>query len=121
MDLMKLPEERRPTAIFAGNDDMALGVFEAAFDLGMRVPGDVALVGFNNVETTALRTIEITTISQHKEKIGSLAAQRLLEKIEGTADSTGPLHLLLEPDLIIRKSCGYSINSKYLIEKRKGS
>ena len=121
MAMMKLPEGRRPDAIFAGNDDMALGAFEAAYDLGISIPGDLALVGFNNVETTALRTIEITTISQRKEKIGSLAAGRLLDRIEGTKDIGEPLHLLLEPELIIRSSCGYSIHSSYVIDQRKGS
>lgn len=119
-NLMKGPKKNRPTAIYACNDEMALGAFEAIFDMGLKLPDDVALVGFNNIEATALRTIEITTVSQRKHEMGRLAAKRLIDKIEKKRGYKTPLQVILEPELIIRKSCGYSIASKYLVDKKRG-
>jgi LacI family transcriptional regulator len=112
---LELPSERRPTAIFAANDEMALGAFEAIWDAGLRVPEDLALVGFNNVTTTALRSIEITTISQNKQEMGRLGVQRLIDKIERNRGYKKPYHVVLEPRLIVRKSCGYSASYGYVI------
>ncbi|MGC8605862.1 MAG: LacI family DNA-binding transcriptional regulator, partial [Desulfomonilaceae bacterium] len=64
---LELRAADRPTAIFATNDEMALGAFEAIVDAGLKIPDEMALVGFNNVKTTALRSIEITTVSQEKQ------------------------------------------------------
>lgn len=110
---------RRPTAIFAGNDEMALGAFETIWDAGLRVPGDIALVGFNNVATTALRSIEITTVSQKKREMGRLGAKRLIDKIEKNRGYKKPCNVVLEPQLIIRKSCGFSSSSEYVLPIRK--
>ncbi len=105
---LNLPNDQRPTAIYATNDDMALGAFEAILDAGLRIPHDVALAGFNNVATTGLRSVEITTISQSKQEMGRLGVQRLIDKIEKKRGYRKPYHVVLEPRLIIRKSCGFS-------------
>lgn len=110
-----LNSKRRPTAIYAANDEMALGAFEAAWDSGLKVPDDIALVGFNNVATTALRSIEITTISQSKREIGRLGVQRLINKIERKRGYKKPYQVVLEPRLIVRKSCGFSSSSGYVM------
>jgi LacI family transcriptional regulator len=102
-----LGASRRPTAVFAGNDEMALGAFEAIWDAGLRIPDDMALVGFNNVATTAIRSIEITTVSQNKQDMGRLGVKRLIDKIERKRGYKKPYHVVLEPRLIIRKSCGF--------------
>lgn len=115
--LLKKRTKNRPTAVFACNDDMALGVFEAVWDKGLGIPEDIALVGFNNMETTSLRGIEISTISQRKQEMGQLAAKRLIDKIEKNRGDKKSYHVVLEPELIIRKSCGYSISSKYLRDR----
>jgi LacI family transcriptional regulator len=60
MEMLSLEKDRRPTAIVCGNDDMALGSFEAILDAGYEVGRDIALVGFNNIKITSLRRIEIT-------------------------------------------------------------
>lgn len=116
--LLAIPQKRRPTALFACNDDMALGAFEAILGQGFRIPEDIALVGFNNVEATALRMVEITTISQRKHEMGSLAAQRLIDKIERREGTERPFQVILEPKLIVRKSCGFHIKSRYLKRER---
>jgi DNA-binding LacI/PurR family transcriptional regulator len=116
VNLLEIDPTRRPTAIFATNDDMAFGAFEAVWDRGLKIPEDVALVGFNNVEATALRRVEITTVSQRKQEMGRLAAKRLIDKIERRRGYTKPYHVVLEPRLIVRKSCGFSIRTEYLLK-----
>jgi LacI family transcriptional regulator len=104
---LNLPKHKRPSAIYACNDDMAIGVIEALMDSGLKVPDDMAVVGFNNVEATSMRAIDLSTIDQHAHAIGRMAAQRLIAKLEGTVDGKG-FRKVLEPRLVIRGSCGYS-------------
>ncbi len=97
-----------PRAIFGINDYMALGALEAILDSGLRVPEDIALIGFNDIEFTSLKGIEMTTIGQKKYEMGSIAVHMLLERIEG-GDRDKARQITLEPDLIIRRSCGYHL------------
>ena len=97
-----------PTAIFAANDYMALGVFQAIADEGLRVPEEVALVGFNDIEFTAMKGIELTTIGQKKYVMGAVAVKLLVERIE--EEKVGPSkEIILEPELIIRRTCGFRL------------
>ena len=114
---LKMDSKRRPTAIYACNDHMAMGAFEAVLDLGLKIPEDIALVGFNNVEITSLPTIKITTVSQHKNETGRLAGKRLIDKIERNKGYKKPYKVVLEAEVIVRKSCGYSLTSKYVVDK----
>jgi LacI family transcriptional regulator, galactose operon repressor len=105
---LRLPRAQRPSAIYACNDDMAMGAFEAILDAGLKIPEDMALVGFNNVEATSLRTVEITTIDQQPHEMGRLAALRLMEKLQ----ASGPLQVyrkVLSARLVIRRSCGFHL------------
>jgi LacI family transcriptional regulator len=97
-----------PSAIFGVNDYMAMGALEAILDSGLKVPEDIALMGFNDIEITSLRAIELTTIGQKKYEMGSIAVHTLIERIEGGGRDTAR-QITLEPDLIIRKSCGYHL------------
>jgi len=97
-----------PTAIFAQDDNMALGVREAILGSGLRIPEDIALVGFDDIEVAALTGIELTTINQKKFEMGALGVKVLVEKIE----KKGPPRvnkILLDHELIIRKSCGFHL------------
>lgn len=105
-----------PTAFFAINDYKALGVREAILECGLRIPEDVALVGFDDIAATALRGIEITTINQKKYEMGTMAVRVLVEQIEQKS-SRRISQVILEPDLIIRQSCGYT-RFGYRIDKR---
>jgi DNA-binding LacI/PurR family transcriptional regulator len=87
---------------------MALGVYDALMEQGVRVPEDMALVGFNDIEFASLRMVGLSTISQKKYTLGSMAVRRLMERIEG--DKAGR-EWILEPELIIRRSCGYTLGS----------
>ena len=111
-----LSMKKPPTAIFAQDDFKALGVREAILKLGLRIPEDVALVGFDDIDLAALQGIELTTVSQKKYEMGSLAVKNLIDKIE-----KGALPMLnqviLEPELVIRRSCGYHL---YGYQSEKG-
>jgi DNA-binding LacI/PurR family transcriptional regulator len=107
-----------PTAIFTTNDYMALGAYQAISEEGVRVPEEIALIGFNDIEFTAMKGIELTTIGQKKFEMGALAVKILVEKIEG--DEVKPLtkEILLKPELIIRRTCGFHLKG-YQLESLK--
>lgn len=102
--LIKL--KKPPTAIFAHDDNMALGVREALLNSGLKIPEDVALIGMDDIEVGALTGIELTTISQEKYEMGSIGVKIIVNSIE---KNTPPLveKVVLEADLIIRKTCGH--------------
>lgn len=105
LELLKLP--RRPTAIVAGNDLMALGVIQAAGDLGLKVPEDLAVVGFDDIEIAAHRVVELTTMAQQKAEMGRMAVVWLLEVIRDPRRYTRhPLQQILAPTLAVRRTCG---------------
>jgi LacI family transcriptional regulator len=98
-----------PSAIFATNDYMALGAYQAIMEGGQRVPEDIALVGFNDIEFTATKGVELTTIGQKKYRMGALAVKILVEKIERDESESSAKEIFLKPELIIRKTCGYHL------------
>ena len=97
-----------PTAIFAANDYMALGTYEAIVNEGVKIPEEMSLVGFNDIELTAVKGIELTTIGQKKYEMGATAVKMLVERIEGKKVESSR-EVILEPELIIRKSCGFHL------------
>jgi DNA-binding LacI/PurR family transcriptional regulator len=94
-----------PTAFFAENDYMALGVRQAILDVGLEIPEDIALVGFDDIEAGGIAGVELTTVSQKKYEMGGRAAQILIERIEQKTHS--PQQVVLQPELVIRASCGF--------------
>lgn len=119
MDMMRLPPRESPSAIYACNDDMAVGAFDALWDLNIKVPEDVALVGFNNTAVTALKSVAITTVSLNKIEMGRQAADHLIDIIEQEGGERQPFAVMLKPELVIRKTCGFSQMGRYLLEKIK--
>ena len=87
---------------------MPLGAREAILGSGLKIPEDTALVGFDDIVVAALKGVEITTVSQKRYEMGSLAVKILVDKIE---NGSPPVlnQIMLEPELIVRKSCGYRI------------
>ena len=96
-----------PSAIFASNDYMALGIYQAVLEEGLSIPEDMALIGFNDIEFAAIKGIELTTIGQKKFEMGSLAVEILIEKIERDENQPSMKEIFLKPELIIRKTCGF--------------
>jgi len=111
--------EEPPTAIFATNDYMALGTYQAIAEEGVRIPEDIALVGFNDIEFTAMKGIELTTIGQKKFEMGAIAVKMLVERIEGGEGKLSTKEVFLKPELIIRKTCGFHLKGYQLKELEK--
>jgi DNA-binding LacI/PurR family transcriptional regulator len=97
--LLSLPHA--PTAVFARNDFTALGAMSAARDSGVSIPGDIAIVGFDNVPQSAFTTPPLTTVAQPTAQQGREAAVMLLDRIEGRAER-GQREVCLECQLIVR-------------------
>lgn len=96
-----------PTGIVAANDLMALGAMQAAEDLGLRVPQDVAVVGFDDIAVAGHRRIQLTTMAQPAGEIGRLVAEGILEIIRDPRRfAREPLQQVLIPTLVIRRTCG---------------
>lgn len=94
----------RPTAVYAVNDAMAMGVIRAAREAGLSVPADVAVAGFDDVSIAASTDPPLTTVRVNKEIMGELAARRLLELI---GDEQQPhCRIIVGTTLIVRQSCG---------------
>jgi LacI family transcriptional regulator len=94
----------RPTAIFARNDNTALGALQALKEAGLRVPEDVSLAGFDNIPLAPVMTPALTTVSQPTDEEGRLAAEFLLGRIEQSEVETPRRELVLECNLIVRAS-----------------
>jgi DNA-binding LacI/PurR family transcriptional regulator len=105
--LLKLP--RRPTALFT-NDDMAIGALRAIHERGLRVPGDIALVGYDDIEYAAHTTPPLTTIAVPKEEIGRRSVRQAISQME-----QGEQHVysttVVAHSLVIRSSCGAGTQS----------
>ncbi len=93
----------RPTAIFAGADIAAFGVIRAAAELGLRIPEDLSLVGYDNTNVASLEPIQLTSVDQGGSHIGQTAVQLLLERIGGRVRS---VRTSTAPSLIVRKTTG---------------
>ncbi len=92
------------TAIFAVNDQIALAVYKAARQLGIRIPEDLALVGFDNLDFTMHLDVPLTTVEQPAFELGQQAVRTLIQRIEHpTAE---PQRIVLSTRLIVRRSCG---------------
>lgn len=73
----------RPTAVFCDNDEMAIGLMHGLTGAGLRVPHDVAVMGFDNIEMAAFAQPGLTTIRQHRARLGQQAAETLLARMQG--------------------------------------
>ncbi|MBM4428421.1 MAG: LacI family transcriptional regulator [Chloroflexi bacterium] len=92
----------RPTAIFVCNDMMAIGALRAASQLGLRVPEDVAIIGFDDIELASYISPSLTTVAQPKLEMGQLAVKLLFERMGDP--SLPPRHTVLATTLVVRES-----------------
>lgn len=100
--LLNRPE--RPTAILTYNDLMAVGVLAALTEAGLRVPNDIALVGYDDIAYAPYLSVPLTTVRQQTQRMGRTAAQLLLERFGGA--EMPPRRVVLAPELIVRASSG---------------
>lgn len=101
--LLSLPD--RPTAIFASNDDMALGCLTAAAEAGLMVPGEISIAGFDDSPSARFSRPQLTTVRQPVVEMASLATRLLISgEIKGSSSQDEPLDALLPFELIHRAS-----------------
>jgi len=96
-------QERHFSAIFAATDTNALGIMQAAEEMGIRIPEDFSLLGFDNIRDSGLPRINLTTVEQPKKMLASVAVDSLLDKIQN--ELSGYTHHILTPTLVERSSC----------------
>jgi LacI family transcriptional regulator len=100
-DLLRL--DPLPEALFAANDLMAIGAMTAIHETGLRIPDDIAVVGFDDIPAARLVTPQLTTVAQFADQLGRQLAEMLFTRLEGRAPEE-PQHVIMPYELIIRHS-----------------
>jgi LacI family transcriptional regulator len=105
-ELLSRPAATRPTAVFAANDATALATMDVARELGLRVPDELSVIGFDNVPDAAMSEPGLTTIEQPIREMGRRAAQLLVERLDESAAAPPPagVHVRLDTRLVARAS-----------------
>jgi len=103
--LIGLPRLRRPTAVFCANDLLALGVLQQMTQHGVRVPDDVAIVGYDDIDFAAAAAVPLTSVSQPRHQLGRTAAELVLEESDHPQGHQHR-HVQFEPELVVRASSG---------------
>lgn len=98
--LLALPE--RPQAVFVGNDAMAVGAYQSLYQAGLRIPQDMALVGYDDIELARYMTPPLTTIHQPKDELGELAIDVLIHRMADPGQKQQRVQLT--PELVVRGS-----------------
>jgi LacI family transcriptional regulator len=99
----------RPTAIFAANDAMAVGALSSLQELGLEVPRDVAVAGFDDIPLARYLSPALTSVQVDNSGLGARAVELLLESVDG--GSADPVHEVLPTTLVIRRSCGVAVEA----------
>lgn len=94
----------KPDAIFAASDVMAIGAIHAVHEAGLKVPDDIAFVGFDDLPLAPLSDIQLTTVRQPVVQFGIRAVETLIDEIEN--GSTPPHRIIMDTELVIRQTCG---------------
>lgn len=95
----------RPSAIFATFDVAGISLLRAAADTGIRVPGDLAVVGYDNIQEGLYTVPRLSTVAQPTERLGRQATSHLIGLIEQNIEQTFGMKLI-QPELVVRESCG---------------
>jgi LacI family transcriptional regulator len=98
-----LPAAQRPTAVFCANDLLALGVLQEMTLRGLRVPTDIAIIGYDDIDFAAAAAVPLSSIRQPREQLGRTAAQLLLEEVD-EGDGHEHRHVVFQPELVVRES-----------------
>ncbi len=107
--ILDLPKKQWPRAIVTVNDPAAIGAMEAIYEAGLKVPEDFAICGFSDDIRSGLMKSPLTTVRQRPFDIGRIAAEKLIRTIEN--DDEPIENRVITTELVIRRSCGCSINS----------
>jgi LacI family transcriptional regulator len=102
------------TALFSFNDISAIGAVQALREAGRRVPEDVSVVGFDDIQSAAFQNPALTTVRQPLRQMGMIAAETLLQRITAPARDPYPKEIVVEPELIVRGSTARPTNAAEL-------
>ncbi|HUJ33484.1 MAG TPA: LacI family DNA-binding transcriptional regulator [Candidatus Acidoferrum sp.] len=101
----ELLNRKRPfTALFAYNDNSAIAAIRVFQEAGLRVPQDISVVGFDDIQAAAYATPALTTVRQPLERMGEIAARAVLDQIEGSGEYVH--EIAIEPQFVVRQSTG---------------
>jgi DNA-binding LacI/PurR family transcriptional regulator len=118
-DTHKLLARNEPfTALVGFNDVAVIGAMRALREVGLRVPEDVSVIGFDDIDSAAYQNPSLTTVRQPLREMGRLAAKTLLEKISRNDDT--PRTIRLEPELIVRESTAPLVSSDSAVAPNNG-
>jgi LacI family transcriptional regulator len=98
-----MPADERPTAVFCANDLIALGLLQEVVRQGLRVPQDIAIVGYDDIDYAAAAVVPLSSIRQPRDQLGRAAAEMLFDEING-GDSHRHRQIVFEPELVVRDS-----------------
>jgi DNA-binding LacI/PurR family transcriptional regulator len=99
------------TALFAFNDISAIGAIQALREAGRRIPEDVSVVGFDDIQSAAFQNPGLTTVKQPLRQMGALAAETVLQRINAQERQPYPKEIVVEPDFVVRGSTGPALRS----------
>jgi DNA-binding LacI/PurR family transcriptional regulator len=103
-DILKL--KTLPTAIYAANDHIALGVLAKLREEGISVPGDMSVVGYDDSDFARLRIADLTSMKESLFNMGRTGFELLISRIDNKGKTHKPKHLKIKPELIVRGSTG---------------
>ena len=98
--------KRRPTAIFAANDEMAFGVMKVADDMGLKIPDDLSLVGFDGTSFSSFVIPALSTIRRQTDEMSRLGTQKLLALIDEGPNAARGFETMVSPQFVPRESTG---------------
>ena len=101
--IAELPPAERPTAVFCANDLLALGVLQEMTLRRIKVPQDIAILGYDDIEFAGAAAVPLSSVRQPREQLGRAAAELLLEEAN-RPDRHEHRHVVFEPDLVVRES-----------------
>ncbi len=99
-----LKKGEKVEAVFCGCDMIAIGVMECIFEHGLRIPEDIRVASYDDIEFAAYLRCPLTTVRQPIEKIGRLGAEMLIEKINAKTEEEQKIAMVLKPELVLRSS-----------------
>lgn len=108
--MVQLPDEARPTAVFAANDRMAIGFIYRLKELGLSVPQQVSVIGYDDIEPCQYVVPRLTTIRQPTHAMGARAAELLIRKLRG--EPSRPKEIILKTELVVRDSCALTVEQQ---------
>jgi LacI family transcriptional regulator len=104
--ILAMPERRRPTAVFCGNDLVALGLLQELTRQQIAVPGQIAIVGYDDIDFAAAAAVPLTSIRQPRAQLGQAATELLIEEVSAP-DRHRHRQVVFEPELIVRASSDF--------------